>query len=135
MPIPRVGRFSQDATLSWTDASLFNGFILVGIVPPTSGGTDWAQLSISDYYPPQRVPVFARVPITSGKYNSVAGLFFTADLEPPNSRYIAFWYDATGRLITPSASAQFQVTTDPFTPPTPTLTVPSVGSVNPTPDT
>jgi len=134
MAIPRVGRFSQDATLSWTDSSLFNGFILVGIVPPTSGGTDWAQLSISDYYPPQRVPVFARVPITLGKYNSVAGLFFTADLEPPNTRYVCWFYDSTGRQIA-GPSAQFQVTTDPFTPPTPTLTVPSVGSVNPTPDT
>ncbi len=134
MSLPRVGKLSQTVTLAWSDGTLFSGFLLVGIVPPTSG-TDWAEIFLNDFYPPQRVPVFAKIPIKAGKYNSESGLYFTADLDPPNTRYVAWWYDATGRKITPTQSAQFQVTTDPFTPPTPTLTAPSVGSTVPTPDT
>ena len=133
MSLPRVGKFSQSATLTWSDASLFDGFILVGLVPPTSG-TDWSSIALSGYYPTQRVPTFARVPIKDGKYNSNSGLFFTADLEPPNTRYVCWFYDNTGRQVA-GPSAQFQVTADPVTPPTPTLTVPSVGATTPTPDT
>jgi len=133
MALPQVGKFDQSVTVQWSNGSNFDGFILVGLVPPTNV-TDWAEIGISGYYPPQRVPVFARVPIVDGKFDSTAGLFFNADLEPPNTRYVAWYYDITRRQIA-GPSSQFQVTADPFTPPSLTLTAPSAGSTNPTPDT
>lgn len=133
MPVPRQATFDQSVTVTWSNGDAFDGFILVGIVSPVSG-TPWAQVDVANFYPRQRVPVFTRVPIKGGKFHNFAGLLFTADLDPPNVRYVCWYYDFTGRQIA-GPSSQFAVTASPVTPPLLTLTVPSVGSTNPTPDT
>ena len=134
MALPRSAKFSQAVTTTWSDGSNFHGFILIGLVPPTSGGTDWASIDTgADQYPRMRIPVLAFVPIVAGKFHAESTMWFTADLTPPNTRYVAWYFDSTKRQIA-GPSAQFQVTTDPFTPPSATLTVPTVGTTNPTPD-
>jgi len=133
MALPRQGKFSQTPTLAWSTGETFEGYLLAVLVPPTVGGVNYANISVKGFQPQQRVPNFARVPIKAGKYHTEAALFYNEDLSPPNTRYVAYWYDSTDRQIN-GPSAQFTVTTDPFTPPTPTLTSPSVGAAPPSPD-
>jgi len=133
MADPRKGKLSQSVTVLWSDGSNFNGYLLIGIVPPTAGGTDYTSLVSGDSYPVQRLPVFTLVPIKEGKYHDTTAIFFTADMEPPTSTYKAWLYDATRRQIA-GPSAPFTVSTDPFTPPSFTATVPASGGADPVPD-
>lgn len=134
MSLPRQGRFSQAVTVLWSNGSTFSGYILCILIPPTVGGSIYQTIAVKGFQPQQRVPLFTRVPIKLGKYHAEAGLWFNEDLTPPATEYVAYWYDDTNRLITASPSIHFTVTTDPFTPPTPTLLIPSVGSIVPTAD-
>ena len=134
MALPRSGRFSQSVTLVWTSGESFEGYALIVATPPTYSGTNAAFIAVKGFQPQQRVPFFARVPIKTGQYHKDSAIFFNEDLVPPNTRYVAYWYDATDRQIF-GPSVAFAVTTDPFTPPAPTLTSPAVGSSPPSPDT
>lgn len=129
---PRVAKFSQSAVTQWSDGTNFTGFCLIGIVPPTTGGTDFSFVSFGDNFPAQRLPVWAIIPIKNGYFDSDLGLFYTTDIEPPAAKYIAYYYDSTGRQIA-GPTAQFTVTSDPVTPPSATLTVPTTGTA-PTPN-
>ena len=133
MADPRRSKFNPSTTVQWSDGTNFDGWILVGVVPPTFSGTDSAYVSFSDGKPVVRLPVFAFVPITDGKFHTSSSVIFTSDLQPPNTKYVVWYYDSIRRQIAGPSSA-VTVTADPFTPPSLTLTAPTAGSTNPTPD-
>lgn len=130
MSLPRTAKFDQTVSLVWSSGQLFDGYILVALDPPTG----YARVALANFQPEMRLPLAARVPIKGGRYSDVASLYFNADLVPPNSKYTARWYDATDTLVA-GPSAQFTVSTDPFTPPTPTLTAPVAAASTFVPDT
>lgn len=130
---PRVGKFPQTG-INWSDGSAFNGFLLVSLVPPTGSGGTYTEGNFGLVYPAEQLPPFAVIPIQQGLLNSSLGLYFNADISPPNTTYIARWYDTTKRLISGPSSA-FSVTADPIsTLVIPTLTAPSAGGTAPTPN-
>ncbi len=130
---PRIAKFPQ-TTISWTTGDTFNGFLLVSLVPATLSGTTYTEGDYGYVYPSEQLPPFAIIPIQAGLLNSSLGLYFNEDISPPNTTYIARWYDTTKRLIS-GPSAAFSVTTDPISTLTiPTLTAPSAGGSPPVPN-
>lgn len=134
MSNPRVAKFSQSQTISWSDASTFNGYAYIGVVPPNYGVDDDAtSVEVKFYSAPSRIPNRIPVPIKDGKLNNCVGLYYNSDLGPPNSRYAYYLYDTTKRQVA-GPSSYFTVTSDPITLPTLTPTVPSVGTNIPAPN-
>lgn len=126
-PQPRTAKLTP-TTVTWANGDTFNGFLRVGLVVPMYGGiTDAPAITLATQSPAVSLPLNTIIPITNGIPDTQARVFYSADLRPPNSQYVAWWYDSVGTLIT-GPSAQFTVAADPFTPPAYTLTTPSVGS-------
>lgn len=73
------------------------------------------------------------MPITDGQYDQICGVYYNADLTPPNDQYVALFFDTNNKQIGTYTSA-FNVSTSSFTIPSITLTLPTVGA-NPSVDT
>ena len=121
-------------TVSWSDGSGFNGYYLVMTVLPTSSGVDWPEVAIGDSRTRTTVPNRAVLPVVDGVFNQNVGLFFTIDLNPPNVKYAAYAFDASLKQVA-GPTALFTVTADPTAMPSLTLTVPTAGTVIPSPET
>lgn len=137
MAQPRIGKFSQSATVSWSDGTAFNGFLLVGIALPTLSGTAFTAALYGNSGVAPRLPQFVKVPISEGFYNSSCGLFYTSDITPPGTLFYSWLYTGgtsgvPARMVS-GPSSSFSVTSDTITPPTLTPTTPSAGSI-PDPD-
>ena len=129
---PRVSAFSQTQTLYWSTGELFNGFALIGLVTPTSAGTPWVLVAPNGSYPGDALPDFMYAPIVNGKWNQSSGLFYNSDLTPPNSRYVAWYYDLSKRQLA-GPTSNFAASTATITLPELPLTSPAIGA-NPVPD-
>jgi len=131
---PRVGKFEPSTLITWSDGSTFSGYAYVALIAPTYGVSDDAtSLELKQFAPPSQVPNRIPIPIREGKYNGSVGLWFNGDLVPPNSTYEMALFDTTKRQVT-SFSSPFSVSTDPFTPPSLSPTVPTQGSSVPPPN-
>lgn len=132
---PRVGKFPQSTTISWSDGSLFTGILYVALVPPEySEDDDATSVDYLAFYPALKIPTRVGIPIIEGKFNDSLGLFYNEDLTPPNSRYACRLYDITKRAVT-SMSALFEVDANPIdTLPALAPTAPAVGDTIPQPD-
>lgn len=126
MATPRTA--SLTGTVTWSNGSLFDGYVLIGTVLPHG----YSYACPIGLFPEGGLPLFTVVPITAGEFNQSARLYFNADLEPPNCRYGAYWYDAQNTLLS-GPSAIFDVTVDPYPILIPTLTVPAAGTTVPVP--
>jgi len=133
MPSPRTAKLS--GTITWSDGSLFNGFGVVGVVLPTSASILWPELTIEPNEPRQRLPLWYTIPIKDGVFNQQLGVWFTDDINPPNTKYAIYYYDSSQKRVGSPASPSdfFTVTADPTAPPAYTLTVPTAGTTIPTP--
>jgi hypothetical protein len=117
--------------VTWSDGTPFDGFIRLGLVVPQYGGTVNAPFLASQHVTPAlELPLNTLIFITNGQPDTSTGVVYNTSISPPNSQYVAWWYDAAGHLLA-GPSAQFSITSSPFTPPTVTLTAPSVGSTIP----
>ena len=97
MAEPRKAQLT--GTVSWSNGEAFSGFVLIGIALPSSGDYSYARVSLQNQYPPQRLPLWYRIPIVGGQYDSSARIYYTEDIEPPNTRYAAWFYDVHNRQI------------------------------------
>ena len=133
MPSPQVAKLA--GTILWSDGSLFQGFAVIGLVLPQSGSVDWPELTIEPNSPRQRIPLWSTIPIKDGVFNQALGLWFNTDINPPNSKYAIWLYDASNKqVVAPGSSADFfTVTTDPHTIVVVAPTVPSASTVVPNP--
>jgi len=131
MSTPRISKLS--GTITWSDGSNFNGFATLGLVFPTSSGTAWPELTLEPHQPRQVIPTWSTIPINDGEFNQALGVWFTADINPPNTKYCIYYFDTSGKRVgSPSTDADFfTVTADPTTPTTYTLTVPIAGTAVP----
>lgn len=130
---PRIAKFPS-TTIQWSDATNFNGFILISLVPSTLSGTTYTEGDFGYISPTEVLPAFAVIPIQNGLINQSLGLYFSVDISPPNTTYIARFYDTTKRLIS-GPSVAFSVTADPISTLTiPSLTTPSAGGTAPVPN-
>jgi hypothetical protein len=129
---PRTAKLS--GSVAWSDASSFNGFVLIGIAFPNISGTDYATVALGNSLEKQRLPQWTRIPIVEGAFDQTSAVFYNADIEPPNTKYVGYYYDATGTRIG-AATALFTVTATPHAIEVPTLTVPTAAVSAPTPET
>lgn len=134
--LPQSATLDQSVTVSWSNGDTFNGFMLVGLVVPSTGGTAWAELDLGGQAPGERIPLWTKVPIVDGKFDSTVGILYNAAIAPPNTKYAAWYYDQSTNPPRQIAgpSDLFTVTSTPLTPPSLTLTVPTAGVTPPTPD-
>lgn len=118
----------------WSDGSAFNGFALIGIKALVDGSSAaWPSISRGNSYVRRVLPQWVQLPIREGAFvGSPCGVPYNADINPPGSQYVAWYYDTNGKKIAGPTSA-FIVSATTFSVPTATLTVPTVGS-SPTPD-
>ncbi len=129
---PRTGKFAQ-TTVTWSNGLNFNGFLLVSLVPPILSAVTYTEGDYGLTYPAETLPAFATIPIQNGLLNSNLGLFYNEDISPPNTTYIARWYDTTKRLVSGPGSP-FSVDSDPIVLTIPTPTAPTSGGTAPTPN-
>ncbi len=134
---PRIARFDQSIVTRWSDGSLFNGYLLVGVALPTLSGTAFQAVHLGNGIgSAEPVSQFTKIPIREGKYDFNSGLFYNADLTPPGSIYVCWLYTSNGqgKLRQVSASINsFSVVSPTVTLALPSPTVPTTGSV-PNPD-
>lgn len=127
---------SPAATITWSDGTLFNGFLLLGLVVPSTSGIPWAELDLGGQAPGERIPLFTKVPVVDGKFDTTVGVLYNSSIAPPETQYAAWYYDQSTypprRIAGPSTL--FTVTSTPFAPPALTLTIPTPGVSAPTPD-
>ena len=132
---PQSASLSQSVTVLWSDGSLFNGFILIGLVYPTNG-SQWAEVDLGGQAPGERLPQFTKVAIVNGKFDNSVGIVYTSSISPPNTQYVAWYYDQSTypprQICGPTTF--FTVNTGTVTPPTCTLTSPTAGTEPPSPD-
>jgi len=138
MAVPRRATFSQTQSFTWSTGEAFNGAAIIGLVIPTTSGTAetvYPEVNYgneSENYPLPKN--FARVPIHEGKLSSALGLWYNADITPPNTQYVHYLIDSTNRVCT-VAGAFFTVNSSPVTLPTLTITSPvTTNAVAPVPD-
>ena len=124
---------SLTGTVSWSSGELFTGFVLIGFALPSSVDYTYTRVALQNVYPPQRLPLWYRIPITNGQYDSTARIYWNIDVEPPNTKYAAWFYDVHNQKIA-GPTALFTISTDSYTITVPTLTVPTASSTAPTPD-
>ena len=136
MATPRVASLIPDTgTVLWSSGETFDGFILVGLALPTGSGGAYTTVALDDASPPVRLPQWTYISITAGVINPYTKLYWSADIEPPNTKYAAYFYDATRTRIAPTGAATlFQITQDPYVITVPTLTAPTATSIAPQPE-
>ena len=134
---PQSATLDQSVTITWSDGSLFSGFLLLGLVVPSSGGTAWAELDLGGQAPGERIPLFTKIPVINGKFDNTVGVLYNTSISPPETKYAAWYYDQSvfpPRQIA-GPTALFTVSSSTLTPPAITLPLPTAGVTAPTPDT
>lgn len=123
-------------TVSWSNGVLFDGWLLLGIVRPENADGQWPSTVLAGQLAPQRLPIWLEIPISAGVIDTATKVFFNSSIEPPNTQYVAFWYDRNKRRLFPAtgvAPTPFTISTDPYAITVPTLTIPSTSATLPTP--
>lgn len=123
---PSVATFvSSPGTIAWSDGTLFDGYVWLGLQLPTG---DAPYLFNSTR--PQQLPPYTRIPIIGGQLDNNTGVFYNSNLQPPGTRYVAYYFDSNNVLIAPASgtATPFAVSATPVTLTVPTLTVPALGT-------
>lgn len=136
MATPRKSKVDPTHDFLWSDDTPFNGWLVIGIVPPryVPTGEQWANVAYGNQRVLIEMPVFYVINITEGKADQNASVIYTSDLTPPNTEYVCWFQDINGVYLSMTASDRFVVTADTFTPPYDLLQVPIVGQEYPVPD-
>lgn len=134
---PRISKFSQTQNFTWSNGDLFNGAAIIALVIPTQDGTSatvWPDANYGDTDILLTLPKsFARVPINDGKLNDTLGLFYNADITPPNTQYVHYITDSNNKVVA-GPGALFTASSGFITLPTLTINAPiSTGAVIPVP--
>lgn len=110
------------ATVTWSDGTPFDGYVLLSVVPPSG----YSQQGKSSFFPIQKLPGAIKVPIRNGVINNTTKIPWTNAYDPPGCAYLATWYDPFDNVIS-GPIGPFTVTADPYTVSVPTLTTPVGG--------
>lgn len=121
------------ANITWAGGTLFNGWLLLIISPPTLSGAAFTTISLRDSSPKIKVPLRVRIAIREGVLDSNAKVFQSSSLVPTNAVYSAWFYDDNNRLIA-TGSSLFTITADPYTLTIPSLTDPTAVVSPPVPE-
>lgn len=106
-------------TLTWSDASLFDGYVRI----TTSYPTGYEQAFLISSQQEQMVPGDYIFPVSDGVINNTLAVWKTSDLSPFGLQYVWYAYDSTFKQLA-GPSASFTVTNDTFA--LPSLTISTV---------
>jgi hypothetical protein len=121
----------------WSNSTPFDGYLYLGLTLPQDANGQWPTLTFAAQNPPQRLPIWTVVPIVAGVFDQNTKVWQNSTLDPPNTQYVAYWYDLNKRRIFPAIGATptpFTIATDPYPIALPTLTIPSTSANYPVPD-
>ena len=131
----RSAALTYGPTIDWSTGDHFNGYALLALCPPTSSGTNWPTLGQVANNPQTRLPLWVRVPIINGRYDNAIKIIFNEDIDPPNTRYAAYFYDLSNQRVAPAGTpTMFEIDADPYTLTPPTLTAPIAPVTPPSPE-
>ena len=137
---PTSTKIITSTPVTWSDGSLFSGYILLGLALPTDSlSAQWAQVNL--YGTSQTLPKWTVIPIIEGTVDNNTSIFPNTQLDPPNTKYAVYWYDNTWKLVYPFPSGTLPslvtVTGATYTITQPTLTAPTAatGALTPAPQT
>ena len=134
MSAPQTALLS--GTVTWSDGSLFDGWLRLGLVLPQNSDGQWPTTVLAGETSPQRLPIWAEVPISAGAFDANTQILFNSSLNPPNTQYVAYWYDRNNRRLFPASNVNptpFTISANPYPISIPTLTVPSTSATIPVP--
>lgn len=126
-------------TVYWSDsATLFNGYVAIALGLPTNAAGTFPAVYLGSGLREATIPQWTRVRVTDGVFDQEAKLYFNADINPPSTRYFAYWYAYPKYRLFPAVGvepAAFTITTTPYSITIPTLTLPTAPTTAPTPST
>jgi hypothetical protein len=124
----RIGYPSASQSVAWSDGTPFNGYALAGLNGLLgTGSTVWPSISLGNRFAKRTIPAARMLPIVEGRFDQSSWLYFNADVTPPGSLYVAYFYDTNDKLVA-GWSSTFSVTGTSFTVPTPSLPAPTQGA-------
>lgn len=124
----------------WDDGvTLFTGNLVLGLIPPVyddgSTTSDWPTMALGNSTIFQELPRFTRIPIVNGLASQTETVFYNEDIDPPGSKYLAWFYDRNLLKLTfPTISSAFTVSTPTFTPTIVAPELPVTSTTVPVPD-
>lgn len=119
----------------WDNGENFDGFVLIGLAKPSNAEGDYT-VSLDGSAMRQRIPEWSKIKIVDGVFDSSAKLYWTADIEPPNTRYAAWFYANPRKRVAPlnpTAPSLFSVAVTEYAITIPTLPAPTAPVTSPTP--
>ncbi len=119
----------------WDSGAPFDGWVRLALVLPTNSDGEWPSSVFSGQMGPQRLPIWIEVPIVQGVFNQQTKIWFNSSITPPNTKYVAYWYDRQNRRISPVgiSPTPFTVSTASHAITLPTLAAPIASAVIPAP--
>lgn len=116
-------------TITYSDSSNFTGWLLLGLVPPLRGATPYT--TFYKKYTKERVklPQWITFPVRDGEILANAKIRFNSSIEPPNTKYAAFFVDYEGNTL--ATSTVFSVEATPYELVEPSFSIPTAGSTAP----
>lgn len=130
MLTPRVASLTSASPVLWSDGTPFDGYMVAMLSLP---GT-YAQVNLSNSPSPLRIPLNTKVPIVQGVLDTSCGIYFNSDIDPPTSKYVFYFVDATNTPVG-VGSGLLSVAANPFAVPVPSLPVPTAPVIIPTLET
>lgn len=115
-------------TVTYSDGvTLFDGWVLLLLAFPSG----YTYATVGDQLVPQQVGDHIRVRIQNGVYDGSARIYFNTSIQPPSTKYVAYFYDNENTQL--GVTALFTVSSSPYTISVPSMTKPSATAVVPTP--
>jgi hypothetical protein len=69
MPFHRVQLVST-STITWSDGTPFNGYVILIMALPTQGTQQWTQVALRDCKPKRKCPQRVKISIREGVYDT-----------------------------------------------------------------
>lgn len=134
MAEPRTATLT--GTVSWSGGELFDGFVLIGLAQPSNSEGDYT-VTLDAAAMRQRIPIWTKIKIKDGVFDTAAKLYWNADIEPPNTKYAAYFYANPRKRVaplSPSTPSLFTVASTEYAITVPTLTDPVASVSAPVPN-
>ena len=133
---PTSTKIVTSTPVTWSDGSLFSGYILLGLAMPIdSNGVQWASIRL--YGTSQQLPQWTVIPVIEGVVDNNTSIFPNTQLDPPNTKYAIYWYDNTWKLVYPFPAGTIPslvtITGATYTLTQPTITAPTSPTAAETP--
>ena len=97
---PTTTKIITTSNVTWDNGSLFSGYLVLGIaLPRDAAGVRWANINL--FGTSQILPEWTVIPIVEGVLDNNTSIFPNSQLDPPNTKYVAYWYDNTWKLVYP----------------------------------